>query len=202
MLKDIKAVKAIDKDTKNAVKDDNFLSLQAVTHYCCERGTLTDRAIHTIFNRYVSRTRVPVNGCTDDASVVGMSKLDFVRMFLALVGSATDKGLKYWFSVLDQDGDGWVGVADVAYFYAERKSESEKKNGILLTDVRSLWVRLCAMTGVSPKGRGISFRSMKELGKADREFVACALLIRRADDGNLTNVAATMEVQDKAGKAP
>lgn len=117
---------------------------------------------------------------------------DFVRMYLALVGCQSDPGLRYWFGVLDQDGDGRVGVGDVAHFYTERKAESERRNGVLLADVHWLWVRLCAMGGVRPDGPGLDLAALQALGKDEREFVMCALLVRRADDGKLADVASTI----------
>lgn len=197
MLKDIRAVKVVDDEDTIATGRTDFLSLHAVTKYCAERDTLTDRALRAVQSRYVLRHRS--DGRVDDCEVLGMTQADFVRMYLALVGSGTDPGLKYWFAILDQDGDGWVGAGDVAHFYAERKLESENRNGILLADVRCLWIRLCAMSGVSPNGKGLDLNSLKDLGREEREFMMCALLVRRADDGNLTNVAATLSAEVNGG---
>lgn len=196
MLKDIRAVRAYDKGNNSADPPSEYLSLRAVCKYCKEKDTLTDRAVRGVHDRYVRR-RGRSESQTDE---VKMRVSDFVRMYLALVRSGTDPGLKYWFSVLDQDGDGWVGVGDIAHFYSERKLESEKRNGIKLADAQCLWIRLCAMIGVSPKSRGLNLNALKELGKADREFVMCALLVRRADDGNLINVAATMSADPESIK--
>lgn len=197
MLKDIRAVKVVDDEDAKTSGMGDFLSLHAVTKYCSERDTLTDRALRAVYDRYVRRHRS--DGLVNACELLGMTQADFVRMYLALVGSGTDPGLKYWFSILDQDGDGWVGAGDVAHFYAERKLESEKRNGIVLADVRCLWIRLCAMTGVSPNGKGLDLNSLKELGREEREFMMCALLVRRADDGNLINVAATVSAKVNGG---
>lgn len=197
MLKDMRAVKAIDEQQNNFRKDSNLLSLRAVAQYCAERDTLTERALRAVYGRYVRHKSSTCAG--DECESLVMSEADFARMYLALVGSATDSGLKYWFPILDQDGDGWVGAGDVAHFYAERKLESENRNGIILADVRCLWIRLCAMSGVCPNGKGLDLNSLKELGKDDREFVVCALLIRRADTGNLINVATTVSTEKKDG---
>lgn len=191
MLKDIRAVRSFDaaercssgKHGTGTAISSNCVSLRAVRKYCAERDSLTDRVLQGVHERYVEqRTKEEVR----------FSVADFVRMYLAWVGCWTDPGVKYWFSVLDQDGDGLVGVRDVAHFYSERKAESERRNGVVLADVRWLWFRLCAMSGVSPNGPGLDLNAFKELGKEEREFVMCALLVRRVDDGNLINVAATM----------
>lgn len=195
MLKDIRAVKAIDDQHNNLCEDSNLLSLRAVSEYCTERGTLTDRALRAVYCRYVKyKTSTVVD---EEFQRLAMSTAEFVRLYLALIGSATNSGLKYWFSILDQDGDGWIGAEDVAHYYAERKFESECRNGVILADVQSIWIRLCAMSGVSPNGKGLNLSSLKYLGKEDREFVMCALLIRRADTGNLVNVAATVSSEGK-----
>lgn len=179
MLKDIRAVRVIDGHDMSTESD--YLSLSAISKYCAQRDTLTDRALHAVHHRYV---------CTSNKQ---MSIADFVRMYLGLIGCATDPGLIYWFPILDHDGDGYVGVRDLAHFYSERKAESEKRNGIVLADVKCLWIRFCAMTGVDPGGKGITLNCFKELSRGEREFVMCSLLIRRADDGNLSNIAATVK---------
>lgn len=197
MIKDIRAVREIEGTNLANADPEKHLSLRAISKYCAERDTLTERALHGVCDRYVRH-----RGCAlGNANDVRMTVADFVRMYLALVGSGTDPGLKYWFSILDQDGDGWVGVSDVTHFYAERKIESEKRNGIVLADVQCLWIRLCAMMGIPPTGKGISLDSLRELGREEREFVMCALLVRRADDGNLTNVAATVSSDPEAAKS-
>lgn len=188
LLKDLKAVGEIEEGhgTKSSVS--NWLSTRTIRRYCAERDTLTNRALQGVHDRYGRRIACSMDNLKD----VKMSRAGFVRMYLALVGSGTDTGLKYWFSVLDHDGDGLIGLSDVSHFYNERKAESEKRNGMLLADTCSFWVRLCAMCRVSPSGRGINLNALKELGREEREFVMCALLVRRADDGNLINVAATV----------
>lgn len=197
MLKDLRAVKGFEAERNNDGEGLDGFSVQSILHYCSERDTLTKRALFSVIDRYVRRENRSQLGREN----LRISHADFVRLYLALTGSATDTGLKYWFSVLDQDSDGWINVGDVAYFYSERKAESEKRNGIKLSDVRGLWVRLCAMSRVSPNGRGLSFSALKELGKDEREFVMCALLIRRADDGNLTDVAATLAESDDGSES-
>ncbi|PXF43279.1 Serine/threonine-protein phosphatase 2A regulatory subunit B'' subunit beta [Gracilariopsis chorda] len=192
MLKDLRAVKELEAERNNHNNLADGFSLQTLLQYCSERDTLTKRALFSVIDRYVRRE----NESESNRENLRVSHADFVRLYLSLTGSATDTGLKYWFSVLDQDSDGWISVGDVAYFYSERKAESEKRNGIKLSDVRCLWVRLCAMSRVSPNGKGLSLQALKELGKDEREFVMCALLIRRADDGNLTDVAATLAESD------
>lgn len=182
LLKDIRAVRAIDADLLPVQPPlPAALSRRAVEKYCIQRDTLTDRALHAVFARYLTAT-----------PTLTMTEADFVRMYLSLVASGSDPGLAYWFAVLDHDGDGLVGPADIAHFYAQRKAESEKRNAILLADVDSFWVRLCAMCAVSPIAPGIDLAALKTLGREDREFVMCALLVRRVDDGNLINVAATV----------
>lgn len=189
MLKDIRAIKSMDNMQREFPEASKLLSMEAVSKYCAERDTLTNRALRGVFCRYVKRRRLHANAPLP----LTMTETDFVRMYLALVGSGTDSALKYWFSILDQDGDGWIGPGDVAHFYAERKLESEKRNGILLADKHCVWIRFCAMGGVSPRGKGLSFCTMKELCKEDREFLMCALLVRRADNGNLIDVAGAIK---------
>ncbi|CAN8073157.1 unnamed protein product [Agarophyton chilense] len=197
MLKDLRAVKQLEAELRGGDEPVEFLSLPALRRYCLERDTLTDRALHALVDRYVRREKRDMR-CPDNFPV---SFASFIRMYLALVGSSTDPGLKYWFSVLDQDGDGWINIGDVAHFYSERKAESEKRNGIKLAHVQFLWVRLCAMSRVPPTGKGLNLSSLKELGKEEREFMMCALLVRRADEGNLTDVAATLAESDGFSEA-
>ncbi|KAI0557365.1 hypothetical protein FGB62_313g010 [Gracilaria domingensis] len=192
MLKDLKAVRELEIERRGGNGPVEFLSLQTLRRYCAERDTLTERALHAVVDRYARRRK----GELQYRDELQISFASFVRMYLALVGSATDPGLRYWFSVVDQDGDGWINLGDVAHFYSERKEESEKRNGIKLTDVQCLWIRLCAMSRVRPYGKGLNLSSLKELGREEREFLMCALLIRRADDGNLTDVAATIADSD------
>lgn len=192
LVKDIRAVRSFDTaDRSNSSRNgtSSCMSLRAIRKYCAERDSLTDRVLHGVHGRYVQQRTRRSNSGADD---VRFTVADFVRMYLAWVGCWTDPGVKYWFSILDQDGDGVVGVGDVAHFYSERKVESERRNGIILTDVGCVWFRLCAMSGVSPNGPGLDLNAFKEMGKEEREFVMYALLFRRADDASLTNVAATM----------
>lgn len=185
LLKDIRAVRGLAVGGNDQQTSASLLRVDAVRKYCTVRETLTDRALSAVLKRYVTTGR-------SGESVQAMREEDFTRMYLALVGSGSDHGLKYWFSVLDQDGDGRIGVGDICHFYSERRAESEKRNGIILADSESLWIRLCAMCGVCTKTGGIGLNSLKELGREDREFIMCSLLIRRVDDGNLINVAATV----------
>lgn len=197
MLKDIKAVRNADSSDRHSSSNTNCLSLRAIRKYCSERDLLTDRAIKRVYERYVRHRSRRGYGTAED---MRFSVGDFVRMYLAWVGCWTDPGLKYWFSILDQDGDGWVGVGDVVHFYSERRFESERRNGMLLADAHCLWFRLCSMSRVSPNGPGIDLQALMDLGKEEREFVMNALLVRRADDGHLTNVEATMKAhQDSLG---
>lgn len=201
----------------------NYVSLRTVRRYCSERDLLTDRALRRIYERYVrnksssSARRHPhpqrshsqnhnsnTNGNSNSHSPrqsqrhvqfedMRFSISDFVRMYLAWVECATDAGVRYWFSILDQDGDGIIGMKDIMHFYKERKLESERRNGMLLADVGCVWIKICAMGGRPPTGPGLDLQSMLDLGKDEREFIIHALLVRRADDGHLTNVQATMQ---------
>lgn len=201
MVKDIRSLR---HDTNghvssNGHSNSNYISLRAIRRYCTDRDLLTDRALRRIHERYVRHRSYRHRHHAHAHSGKQMDEMkfsvgDFVRMYLAWVGCSSDAGMKYWFSVLDQDGDGVVGMGDIVHFYSERKMESEKRNGMLLADARCVWIRMCAMSGVSPHhGRGLRLQCMMDLGKDEREFVVHALLVRRADDGHLTNVAATME---------
>lgn len=195
MLKDIRAIRSIEVSHgfhTTRQPTNTSLSLRAIRRYCAEQDSLTDRVLRRIYDRHA---RDQERRCGSHADDLFLSLADFVRMYLAWVACWTDVGLRYWFLVLDQDGDGTVGVGDIAHFYSERKIESERSNGIMLVDVRWLWFRLCAMCGASPNCNGLDMNAFKEMAREEREFVMYALLARRADDGTLTNVAATLALQ-------
>jgi hypothetical protein len=145
--------------------------------------------------------------CLAAGAVEAMSGLDFVRLYLALVRCGTDGGVRYWFSVLDVDGDGYVSCADGRHFYAERRRDGERRLcGTVLCEVESVWTRVCGSAGGSEGGSGdwgrrLSQRDVLRMGKADREFLLCALLIRRVDDVQLVDVAATERLRQSPGFA-
>lgn len=195
MLKDIRAIRSIESSGPHVARrtSDNCLSLRAIRSYCAEQDSLTDRVLRRVYERTLRQSTTRANMNTDD---VRLSLPDFVRMYLAWVGCWTDVGLRYWFLILDQDGDSLLGISDIAHFYSERKAESERRNGIPLVDVRWLWIRLCAMCGTSPSVPGLDLNTLKEMAKEEREFVVFALLARRADGGNLVNLAALASQTD------
>lgn len=195
MLKDIRAIRSIEVSDgfhSSRQPSNTGLSLRAICRYCAEQDSLTNRVLRRVYERHA---RDRERRSTTNADDLHLSLPDFVRMYLAWVGCWTNVGLRYWFSVLDQDGDGTIGVGDIAHFYSERKIESERSNGIMLVDVRWLWFRLCAMCGAPPSSEGLDLNAFKEMAREEREFVMYALLARRADDGTLTNVAATLAMQ-------
>lgn len=130
-------------------------------------------------------------------SIDAMSGLDFVRLYLALVRCGTDGGVLYWFEVLDVDGDGLISCADARHFYGERRREGERRlGGTALCEVESVWTRVCGSAGGLQGGYGdlscrLSTRDVLRMDKSDREFLLCALLIRRVDDVQLVDAAAT-----------
>lgn len=198
MLKDIRAIRSIEVSDGFHIarqQTNSGLSLRAICRYCAEQDSLTDRVLCRVYERHARDQERRSATNTDNPH---LSLPDFVRMYLAWVGCWTNVGLRYWFLVLDQDGDGNIGVGDIAHFYSERKVESERSNGIMLVDVRWLWIRLCAMCGAPPNSEGLDLNAFKEMSREEREFVMYALLARRADDGTLTNVAATIALQMEA----
>lgn len=129
-----------------------------------------------------------------------LSGLDFVRLYLALVKCGTDVGVRYWFSVLDVDGDGLVSERDAHHFYGERRRDGERRQaGTVLCGLASVWTRVCG-SAASPLGE-LSLLDVLGMSKADREFLLCALLIRRIDDVQLVDVAATDRARQRSSAA-
>lgn len=156
--------------------------------FCEAKGLLTPRAVATVVRLYGRHGR--------------LSSAGFCRLFQALttcgsVGSAVG----YWFRVLDHDLDGVVGAGDVRHYYAHKRVLGHAAEpDVVLTCVRHVWTRLVAMAG----GRtgGLRPRDFRVLTDMEREFVLCALLVRRVDDGGLVNVRATLRLtsdEEKGG---
>jgi hypothetical protein len=132
-----------------------------------------------------------------------LSPSDFARLYLALLHCASDAGVRYWFRVLDVDGDDRVGLHDAVHFYDERRRDAERSAGVVLCDARTVWGRVCSAAlgsgaAGSVSGAGgrlhdgrLSVRAVLALPKAEREYLLSALLIRRADDGQLVDQSAT-----------
>lgn len=173
------------------------LDATAVAKYCADRGLLTPRAVEGVFTRHVA------------GSV--MSEAEFGCMYLALVDCASDAAVLYWFAVLDADGDGALGPADVATFYKARRAESERSNGVTLIAAPALYHRLeiaARAAGKRAYPGGISRGQMLAMDAKDREFLLCALLLCRPDDGLLhenetagDSPAAEQTVEDKTAAA-
>lgn len=142
----------------------------------------------------VEECLITLSQCAESGADLAMTALDFVRLYLALVRCGTDTGVRYWFSVLDVDGDGYISCADGRHFYGERRRDGERRGGgdTVLCEVESVWTRVCGSAGGfgSPQRR-LSIGEVLGMGKSDREFLLCALLIRRVDDVQLVDVAAT-----------
>lgn len=147
----------------------SLITRQRLNAYCAQRELLTERAVEGVFATHVAG--------------VCMSDGEFARLFVALVECSSDAAVRYWFWVLDVDGDGELGAADVADFYRARKQESESRNGVALAAPDVLWLRLRDMA----RGR-LTLPRLLGLGTKQREFALCALLVRRADDGHLVNL--------------
>ena len=60
-----------------------------------------------------------------DHSQPGMRYADFALFLLAEEDKQSDASVQYWFHVLDYDGDGIVGTADMRYFYEEQQRRLE-----------------------------------------------------------------------------
>lgn len=135
-----------------------------------------------------------------------MSGVDFARLYLALVHCGSNVGIRYWFSVMDADGDGVVSMADAHHFYAERKRDAERLfPGTVLCHLSCVWTRISASVGVAHSTEYITttkdgvistdaawnLRQVLRMSRADREFMLCALLIRRIDESQLIDSAAT-----------
>ena len=160
------------------------ISGETLCRYFEERELLTSRAARALMSRH---------GTGEGGAFLIR---DFVRMYLALTDCSSLTGIRYWFAVLDYDFDGAIGASDVAHFYSERRAAGEQASAVILSDVMSLWTRLCASARIDFQGRGIRLRDLKRMNANDREFILCALLIRRVDDSTLVNVAATLAEKD------
>ncbi len=139
--------------------------------YCAERNLLTARAVAGVFEAHVAEPSL------------GMTRAEFAQLFAALVECGKPSSMRYWFWVLDTDGDGVLGRADIADFYRARKAASEARNGVRLASARALWYRLLDMVGGQ-----IDLRALLSLTSKQREFILVALLVRRADDGHLVDL--------------
>lgn len=171
LLRDLQAVRALSQPHTS-------LTLGAIHAYCAENLLLTARAVAGVFRRHARAAA---------GTAASMTAGEFTRLYLALTACATDSSVRYWFAVLDQDGDGRLGRADVAHFYSARRRASEAINGAPLAGARAFWTRLRELSGADE--RGVTQGMLLRLGAKEREFVLCALLVRRADDGHLVDVS-------------
>lgn len=158
-------------DLKECAKN-NRISFGKLCAYCAERNLLTARAVSGVFSAHVKQPSV------------GMTRFEFAQLFAALVECGKPSSIRYWFWVLDADGDGYLGRQDIADFYRARKFASESKNGVRLASARALWFRFIDMVG-SDK---IDLRGLLNLTSKQREFLLVALLVRRPDDGHLVDL--------------
>jgi len=60
-----------------------------------------------------------------DRSQPGMKYADFALFLLAEEDKQAPSSVRYWFHVLDQDGDGVITTADMRYFYEEQQRRLE-----------------------------------------------------------------------------
>ena len=58
----------------------------------------------------------------------GMTYSDFVWFLLAEEDKQSNAALQYWFHALDCDGDGYLGTADMLFFYEEMQTRLEAMN--------------------------------------------------------------------------
>lgn len=106
-----------------------------------------------------------------------------------------------------------LGLGDVTHFYKQKRVIGmREEGGVVLACVRDVWTRLVGMTaGAASSGEGcggiggggvgggarrrtpgMSMRDFRLLTPKEREFILCALLVRRVDDAAIVNVRATM----------
>lgn len=148
--------------------------------FCEAKGLLTPRAVATVVRLYGRHGR--------------LSSAGFCRLFQALTTcGAVGSAVGYWFRVLDHDLDGVIGAGDVRHYYAHKRVLGHAAEpDVVLTCVRHVWTRLVAMAG--GRTSGLRPRDLRVLTDKEREFVLCALLVRRVDDGGLVNVRATLRL--------
>lgn len=176
-------------DSGAADDGDTWVCAGSLNAFCESKGLLTPRAIATVVRLYGRHGR--------------LSSAGFCRLFQALTTcGAVGSAVGYWFRVLDHDLDGVIGAGDVRHYYAHKRVLGhEAEPDVVLTCVRHVWTRLVAMAG----GRtgGLRPRDLRALTDKEREFVLCALLVRRVDDGGLVNVCATLRLtSDEEEGAP
>jgi len=173
LLADIRSASAVNSP---------YITLSKLTMYCCERNLLTNRALSGVFQAHVANPDL------------GMTHAEFAALFVALVECGKPSAMRYWFWVLDTDGDGVLGLEDIADFYRFRKQASEERNGVILAGIQSFWSRISDMVGWDKQ---ITINSLLGLTVKQREFILCALLVRRPDEGHLVNLKLSLEDDDE-----
>lgn len=181
--------------------EEDSISAGALHAFCASKSLLTPRAIAAVVRAYGhSATR-------------RLSVTAFARLFLALTDCGDQGAVGFWFPIVDHDGDGVLGLGDVTHFYKQKRVIGmREEGGVVLACVRDVWTRLVGMTagaassgegcggiggggvggGARRRTSGMSMRDFRLLTPKEREFILCALLVRRVDDAAIVNVRATM----------
>jgi len=161
---------------------DTWVCAGSLNAFCQSKGLLTPRAVATVVRVYGKRGRLSAAG--------------FCRLFQALTTCGSAGSARYWFRIIDHDMDGVIGAGDVRHYYAHKRVLGHAAEpDVVLTCVRHVWTRLVAM---SANADGLRLRDLRALTDKEREFVLCALLVRRVDDGGLVNVRATLRQSDQS----
>jgi serine/threonine-protein phosphatase 2A regulatory subunit B'' len=97
----------IDKDLKLTRED-----LLKFGNHC-----LSEAIVDRIFQVAPRASSVVARQLGNTRSSNTISYPDFIYFFLSEEDKTSDAGLRYWFSCLDLDGDGFVSPEDMKYFY-------------------------------------------------------------------------------------
>lgn len=98
------------------------LPMKDVAWLSRERGLLSERALEVIFSRFEG----------------DMDLARFAPMWLAVNAPSSRSAIEYFFGILDADSDGYVGAADAAHFYTEKR-RLLVSDGFVATAFEPIW---------------------------------------------------------------
>ena len=102
-------------DTTKEPEKESFISKESFSKY--DSHSLCDKAVNKIFEEVPRKFRSPIKG--------RMSFHDFLWYILSEEDKTSDTSIKYWFRILDLDGNGIVTPSEMEYFYEEQEKRLE-----------------------------------------------------------------------------